>query len=47
MRSALKKLGARHGPLDAEDNLTAHPRELIVNPALSVSNADNLDMTAA
>jgi hypothetical protein len=44
MRAALKKLGARGGPMDAKDDLTAHPRDLITNPALSVSNADNPDM---
>ena len=46
MRAQLKKLGARGGPMDAMDDLTAQPRDLIVNPALSVSNADNLEMTA-
>ena len=46
MRAQLKKLGARNGPMDALDDLTAHPLQLIVNPSLSVSNADNPDMTA-
>ena len=46
VRSALKKLGAKDGLLDAKDTLTAHPRDLIVNPALLASNPDTPDMTA-
>jgi Animal haem peroxidase len=46
MRSALKKLGAKGGIMDAADTLTSHPRDLIVNPALQVNNPDNPDMTA-
>lgn len=40
MRAQLRKLGARNGPMDALDDLTAQPRSLIVNPAFSVSDAE-------
>jgi hypothetical protein len=46
LRSALKKLGEKGGIMDAGDDLTAHPRDLITNPAHSVKNPDNPDMTA-
>ena len=46
LRSALKKLGEKGGIMDAGDDLTAHPRDLIINPALFVKNPDNPDMTA-
>ena len=46
VRSALKKLGAKGGIMDANDELTAHPRDLIINPALHANNPDNPDMTA-
>ena len=40
MRAQLRKLGARNGPMDAVDDLTAQPSSLIVNPAFSVSDAE-------
>jgi hypothetical protein len=46
LRSALKKLGEKGGIMDAGDDLTAHPRDLITNPALFAKNPDNPDMTA-
>jgi hypothetical protein len=46
LRSALKKLGEKDGIIDAKDDLTAHPRDLILNPALFANNPDNPDMTA-
>jgi hypothetical protein len=46
LRGALKKLGERNGIMDAKDDLTAHPRDLILNPALFANNPDNPDMTA-
>ncbi len=46
LRSALKELGEQGGIMDAGDDLTAHPRDLITNPALSANNPDNPDMTA-
>jgi Animal haem peroxidase len=45
-RAALKKLGARDGIMDAKDPLTAHPRDLVIDPSLFVDNPDNPDMTA-
>lgn len=46
MRNALKKLGARNGIMDAEDDLDANPIDLILNPALRVRNPDNTEMSA-
>ena len=46
LRSALKELGKLGGLMDAKDDLTAQPRELIINPALFVNNPDNPAMTA-
>lgn len=46
VRSALKKLGAKDGIMDAKDPLTEHPAALVVNPALFVNNPDNPDQTA-
>ena len=45
-RAALKKLGARDGPMDAADKLDHHPIELITNPALFDKNPDNPTMSA-
>jgi Animal haem peroxidase len=45
-RAALKKLGAKDGIMDAKDPLTAHPRDLVIDPSLFVNNPDNPDMTA-
>lgn len=46
VRAALKHLGEKKGIMDANDDLTASPRDLIVNPALFVNNPDNPDLTA-
>lgn len=46
LRVKLKDLGKVGGLMDAKDDLTAHPRDLITNPALSVNNRDNPSMTA-
>ncbi len=46
LRAALKELGKLGGLMDAKDDLTAHPRELIINPALFVNNPDNPSMSA-
>jgi hypothetical protein len=46
VRAALLKLGEPGGLLDANDDLAAGPKELIVNPALSVNNPDNPTHTA-
>lgn len=46
LRAALLKIGERNGIMDAKDDLTQHPRDLIVLPPLSVGNTDNPDMTA-
>lgn len=46
LRSALREIGKRGGIMDAGDDLTAHPRDLITNSALSVNNPDNPDMSA-
>ncbi len=46
LRAALKELGKLGGLMDAKDDLTAHPRDLIINPALFVNNPDNPNMSA-
>ena len=46
LRRAIKKLGEKGDIMDASDDLTAHPRDLITNPTLSAKNPDNIDMTA-
>ena len=46
MRDALKELGKKGGIMDAGDKLTADPKDLIVDPALSANNPDNPDHTA-
>ncbi len=46
LRTALLKIGERNGIMDAQDNLTAHPVDLILNPSLLANNPDNPDMTA-
>ena len=45
MREALLELGARNGPMDADDDLS-DPIALITDPNKSVSNPDNPTMTA-
>jgi hypothetical protein len=44
--AALLRLGERGGPLDAQDDITAGPFALIVDPALSQRNRDNDQHTA-
>src|SRR5262249_59203961 len=46
LRSSLLALGAQGGVLDAQDQLSAGPVQLITNPALSVDNPDNPTHTA-
>jgi hypothetical protein len=46
LRAALMKIGERNGIMDAKDDLTQHPKDLILNAALFTSNPDNPDMTA-
>jgi hypothetical protein len=46
VRDALIKIGDTGGPLDANDDLSKTPQELITNPALSVNNPDNPKITA-
>ena len=46
MRAALLELGRAGGILDANDNLAAGPKALIIDPALSVNNPNNLTHTA-
>ena len=46
LNNALLALGAKGGIMDANDNLAAGPVQLIVDPALSVNNPDNLDHPA-
>ena len=46
VKSALRELGRKGGLMDARDNLAAGPVELIVNPALSVSNPNSASHTA-
>ena len=45
VRDALAEIGARHGPMDADDDLT-DPGGLITEPALSLHNPNNPTMTA-
>jgi hypothetical protein len=46
VQSALREMGATGGLLDARDDLSAGPTNLITNPALSVNNPDNPTTTA-
>ena len=46
VQSALREMGAKGGLLDARDQLSAGPIQLIVDPALSVNNPDNPSTTA-
>lgn len=46
VRAALKELGKLKGPMDPEDDLSAHPADLIVKPEKFVNNPDNPEMTA-
>jgi hypothetical protein len=46
VQTALREMGARGGLLDAKDDLSAGPINLIVDPALSVNNPDNPTTTA-
>jgi hypothetical protein len=46
VRAALLKLGEPGGPMDAMDDLSATPKDLIVDPSLSVHNPNNPRMTA-
>lgn len=46
VQNALREMGAKGGLLDAKDDLSAGPIQLIVNPALSVNNPDNPTTTA-
>jgi hypothetical protein len=45
-RDAVREIGRPGGLMDANDNLAAGPVQLIVDPALSVNNPDNPNMTA-
>jgi hypothetical protein len=45
-QSALRELGAAGGLLDAKDDLSAGPINLIIDPALSANNPDNPTTTA-
>ncbi|MGH2750345.1 MAG: peroxidase family protein [Actinomycetota bacterium] len=45
MRDALMELGAKKGPMDADDDLS-DPIALITDPAKSIDNPDNPTMTA-
>jgi len=46
VQSALREMGAKGGLLDAKDQLSAGPIQLIVDPALSLNNPDNSATTA-
>jgi hypothetical protein len=46
VKDALSALGARSGPLDANDDLSKGPRLLITDPALSANNPNNPMHTA-
>ena len=46
IEAALRRLGKRGGPLDAQDNLAAGPINLILDPLLSVNNPNNPTNTA-
>ena len=45
VKQALRELGAKHGPMDAQDDLS-NPITLITDPTKSVNNPDNTRMTA-
>ncbi len=46
VRAALKKIGEKGGLMDAADDLTVPPSQLITNAAFFVNNPDNPDMSA-
>lgn len=46
VRAALLEIGKAGGIMDAKDDLTKSPQELIINPALSAKNSDNPTLTA-
>ena len=46
VRAALLEIGKAGGIMDAKDDLDQTPKDLIVNPAFSKKNSDNLQMTA-
>ncbi|MDR0779165.1 MAG: hypothetical protein LBF16_00500 [Pseudomonadales bacterium] len=46
VRAALLEIGKPGGIMDAKDDLTKSPQELITNPALSAKNSDNPKLTA-
>ena len=46
LRAALMKIGERNGIMDAKDDLTQHPKDLILNATLFTNNPDNPDLTA-
>lgn len=46
LRSGLKALGALGGPMDAKDELTSDPKQLILDANLFKNNPDNPNMTA-
>jgi hypothetical protein len=46
LRASLLKIGERNGIMDAKDDLTQHPKDLILNAPLFANNPDNPDMTA-
>ena len=45
-RAGLLEMGKPGGIMDANDDLTQTPKDLIVNPSLSARNADNPNLTA-
>jgi hypothetical protein len=46
VQTALREMGAKGGPLDAKDDLSQGPVNLIAIPALSANNPDNPNTTA-
>src|SRR4051794_21747867 len=46
IRAALLDIGKPNGIMDAKDDLTKGPIQLIVDPTLSVNNRDNPNLTA-
>jgi hypothetical protein len=46
IRAALLDIGKPGGIMDAKDDLTQSPKDLITNPALSTRNSDNPNLTA-
>ena len=46
VRAALLEIGKVGGIMDAKDDLTKSPKDLITNPALSAKNSDNPNLTA-